>query len=122
MGYQESFDRRVRELVISEGYLAGDQLGNVPPQNISGIGVVDPAQSVMRRSGFLWLRKTPVYAHIASFLEDSDGSISATVFGRANLNKVRSLADKVGQLFESQVTLGLATEDTKYGPDRCRIL
>jgi len=120
--YTERFNKIAGEIISREGYLIADSSGNVPPIFPSGhsLGVIDPNQKINTKQGMLWWKKTvPVYAHIASFINHPGGDISATVFGRTNLEKVVALANKISAGCESrEIEVGLATEYVKYGPDR----
>lgn len=121
VNYAERFDKIAGEIISREGYLVGDDCGNVPPifPIADSLGVIDPNQEIDVKEGILWWKKkVPVYAHIASFISHPNGDISATVFGRANLEKVGSLAQRISaEGGFSNIEMGLARESVKYGPD-----
>ena len=119
----KNYEDSIREIVKNNGYLVGDAEGYFPGNSIGfGVGIIDKDQTITRKQGWLEkLRKIPakkIPAHIASFIVHPQGDISATVFGRSNLDKVRKLAGKVSEVCDGiNITPELATEHIKYGPD-----
>ena len=125
MSYHENkdFEGEVEAIVAREGDVMGDSQENIPRIDNWGVGVIDPNQKrQLARNVVDFLLRKPkkeVYAHIASLLQHPDGRISATVFGRDNLGKVHSLANKVAQALNvrTPIEVEVALESTKYGSD-----